>query len=227
MYALGRIVDHDPQSRHFRTALPAPRQLKAVDWDDDAPISDQAKVGACTGFSALDLVNNHVFRGNRIHATGSDALLPNTKGFDFYHEATLRDGIPGNTYPGVDEGSSGLGAAKALKAEKFITSYSHGFSMADFLTALQHQPVMVGTAWTSGMFDPDRNGLVRPTGTDEGGHEYVGLGYDPVTTLIKWRNHWTDGWGVKGRFFMLAADFEKLLADQGDVTIPAPIRAAA
>jgi hypothetical protein len=220
---LGRIVDHDEQSRQFRTQLAA-RRLKPVDWDDDAPISDQGQVGACTGFTALDLMNNHVFRRNRIHATGSDVLLPNNKGLDFYHQATLRDGIPGNTYPGVDGGSSGLGAAKGLKFEKFITSYTHGFSMNDFLAALQHQPVMVGTDWTEGMFDPDKTGLIRPTGSVEGGHEYGAFGYNPATRLIKFRNHWGN-WGSHGRFFMRDSDFEKLLANHGDVTIPAPMAA--
>ena len=62
-YALGRGVDHDERSRGFRTTLTLPATLKHVDWDDDAPITDQA--------------------------TGSDALLPNSKGLDFYHQATL------------------------------------------------------------------------------------------------------------------------------------------
>lgn len=225
MPALGRLVDHDERSRQFRTTLALPGMLKYVDWDDGAPITDQGEVGACTGFTALDVMNNHLFAGNRKHATGSTVLLPNSKGLDFYHQATLRDGISGNTYPGVDEGSSGLGAAKGLKAESFITNYTHGFSMNDFMAALQHQPVMVGTTWTQGMFDPDRHGLIRPTGSDEGGHEYGAFGYDPATTLIKWRNHWTYEWGVNGRFYMLAADFEKLLAAQGDVTIPTRLAA--
>lgn len=224
MHALGRVVDHDERSRQFRTQLVA-RKLKPVDWDDDAPISDQGQVGACTGFTALDLMNNHVFRGNRLHRSGTDVLLPNGKGLDFYHQATLRDGLANNTYPPTDEGSSGLGAAKALKFEKFITTYTHGFSMDDFLAALQHQPVMVGTVWTSGMFDPDKTGLIRPTGTKEGGHEYGAFGYNPATQLIKFRNHWTASWGFHGRFFMRASDFEKLLANQGDVTIPAPVAA--
>lgn len=222
-YALGRLVDHDNRSRQHPHTFKVSGPLKHVDWDDDAPISDQSNIGACTGFTALDLMNNHVFAGNRKHATGTDALLPNDKGLDFYHQATLLDGIAGNTYPGVDEGSSGLGAAKGLKREHFITGYTHGFGIDDFLNALQHQPVMVGTTWTKGMFDPDRNGLIRPTGEAEGGHEYGAFGYDPATTLIKFRNHWTDQWGIKGRFWMLAADFAKLLAAQGDVTIPTPI----
>lgn len=223
MPALGRVVDHDERSRNFAHSLTTPTALKAVDWDDDAPISDQGEVSACTGFTALDVMNNHLFAGNRQRATGSTVLLPNAKGLDFYHQATLRDGISGNTYPGVDDGSSGLGAAKGLQFEKFITGYTHAFSMTAFLTALQHQPVMVGTAWTKGMFDPNAKGLIVPTGEDEGGHEYGAFGYDPATTWIKFRNHWTPQWGLNGRFFMKASDFEKLLAQQGDVTIPTPV----
>lgn len=224
-HPLGRNVDHDERSREYRVTLPTPAKYKLVDWDDNAPITNQGQMGACTGFTALDMMNNHIFAGNRKRATGSTALLPNNKGLDFYHQATIRDGIAGNTYPGVDEGSSGLGAVKGLKFEKFVTNYTHGFSMTDFLNALQHQPVMVGTMWTKGMFDPDRNGLIRPTGAEEGGHEYGAFGYDPATTLIKFRNHWTAQWGIKGRFYVLASDFEKLLAAQGDVTVPTPIAA--
>ncbi|MBB3752627.1 hypothetical protein FHT44_005139 [Mycolicibacterium sp. BK634] len=222
MFATGRLVDHDPRSRQFRHTFTA-TSLKPVDWDDDAPITDQGQIGGCTGWTMLDILNNHLFRGNRVHATKSDALLPNNKGLDLYSRATRLDGIANNTYPPTDEGSSGLGAVKAGKAEKFVLTYTHGFSMNDFLVALQHQPVMVGTVWTQGMFDPDKTGLVRPTGVQQGGHEYGAFGYNPATGLIKFRNHWTDQWGVKGRFYIRATDFEKLLAAQGDVTIPAPI----
>lgn len=225
MPTLGRIVEHDEQSRQFRHTYTLTGPPKAVNWDDDAPITDQGRVGACTGFTALDLMNNHVFINNRKHATGSTDLLPNAKGLDFYHQATLRDGIVGNTYPGQDQGSSGIGAAKGLKSEKFITSYAHGFGIDDFLTALQHHPVMVGTSWTKGMFTPDKTGLVRPTGPEVGGHEYGAFGYNPTTGLILFRNHWSAQWGVNGRFTMTVDDFAKLLAHQGDVTIPAPIKA--
>lgn len=221
MTALGRIINHDPRSRDYEYARTI-TTLKAVDWDDNAPISDQGQVGACVGFTCLDLVNNHVFAGNRKAATGSTALLPNAKGLDFYHQATVKDGIAG-VYPPSDTGSSGLGGAKGLKAEHFITSYTHTFSMTAFLAALQHQPVMVGTEWTQGMFDPDKTGLIRPTGAVQGGHEYGAFGYDPATQLILFRNHWGQGWSINGRFYMHAADFAKLLANQGDVIIPTPI----
>ncbi len=224
MTSLGRIINHDPESFNYRTTHTATTLVK-VDWDDNAPITDQGQVGACVGFTCLDLMNNHVFAGNRLHATGSADLLPNAKGLDFYHEATVKDGFPGNTYPPHDGGSSGLGGAKGLQVEHYITSYTHAFTLTEFLAALQHQPVMVGTEWTQGMFKPDAHGVIKPTGSVAGGHEYGAFGYDPKTQLIKFRNHWSASWGSAGRFYMHLADFAKLLANQGDVTIPAPIPA--
>ncbi|WP_218565217.1 hypothetical protein, partial [Mycobacterium xenopi] len=38
--------------------------------------------------------------------------------------------------------------------------------------------------------------------------------------VLTFLNSWSDGWGDKGRFYMTFADFEKLLAAQGDVCAP-------
>lgn len=224
MVALGRHVEHDPRSRRF--AYPSqPLTLRSVDWDNAAPITDQGDLGACVGFTVLDLLNTPVFVNNRLRGSKKRNYLPNSAGLDFYRAATRTDEYPGQWEP-QDTGSSGLGGAKAGVKLGYWDTYLHAFSMTAFLTALMQQPVMCGTAWTDSMFDPDKTGLVKPTGPEVGGHEYAAVGYSTRTHRIKFRNHWTSNWGANGRFYMLATDFEQLLADQGDVTIPAPIATA-
>lgn len=221
MVALGRLVEHDPRSRNF--AYPARKLvLRSVDHDGAAPVSDQGELGACVGFTVLDLLNTPKFVKSRLRGSHKRNYLPNSAGLDFYRTSTRADEFPGQWEP-EDTGSSGLGGAKAGVQLGFWDSYTHAFSMTAFLTALMSQPVMCGTSWTNNMFDPDRAGLIRPTGSEAGGHEYAAVAYSTRTHRIKFRNHWTKEWGANGRFYMLAADFEQLLANQGDVTIPAPL----
>lgn len=216
MTGLGRIVEHDPRSRKFMAAQ-APAQ-RSVLWGHHAPILDQGNLGSCTGNAMAQLLNTDPFAASRTavkagYLTEDDAVT-------LYHDATVLDGYPG-TYPPDDTGSSGLGVAKAAKKERFIKSYNHAFGLAHFLTALQLQPVIVGTDWTNGMFKPNKKGFVRPTGSVAGGHEYLALGVDYAAKAITFLNSWSSGWGpLGGRFLMTFTDFDKLLQSQGDVTAP-------
>lgn len=154
-----------------------------------------------------------------------DGYLDEAEAVQIYTLATHLDGIPGNTYPGVDQGSSGGGAAKAAKKLGFIHGYRWTFNMNGFLAALQTQPLIVGTAFYAGMEDPDSRGLVRPTGQLEGGHEYLMLNvvYERVGAELEWVNSWSDQWGQRGHAYTSITDFSSLLVDRempGDVTVP-------
>jgi hypothetical protein len=216
MPALGRLVEHDPRSRNFAAAL-APAQRNVL-WPHHAPVLDQGQVGSCTGNAMAQLLNTDVFAKSRA-AAGVSGFLTERDALKLYHDATVLDGFPG-TYTPVDTGSSGLGVAKAAKKQGYITAYAHAFGLPHFLSALQLQPVIVGTDWTNGMFKPNRKGFVKPTGSVAGGHEYLALGVDYTSQTITFLNSWSSSWGQQGRFFMTFADFGKLLGSQGDVTAP-------
>ena len=122
--------------------------------------------------------------------------------------------------PPTDTGSSGLAVCKAGVQMGYLASYGHAFGFSHFTAALQLSPVIVGTSWTDSMMTPDKNGFVRPKGAAVGGHEYLAIGVDYEHKKLTFLNSWGAGWGDNGRFHMSFAAFSKLLADQGDVTVP-------
>jgi hypothetical protein len=136
-----------------------------------------------------------------------------------YALGTRLDNAPGS-YPPDDTGSSGIAVAKAGVQLAYFTGYKHAFGFAHFCASLQLQPVIVGTTWHNGMFKPNKKGFIRPIGAVAGGHEYLAPGIDYSTQMLTFLNSWSDQWGMGGRFHMTFADFQTLLADQGDVTAP-------
>jgi hypothetical protein len=216
MPALGRLVEHDERSRLYQAARA--HTQRSVLWGHHAPVLDQGELGSCTGNAAAQLINTDYFKASRPHG-----YLTELDAVQLYELATHLDGIKGNTYPPIDGGSSGLGAAKAGVKLKYFTGYKHAFGFDHFTATLQLQPVIVGTSWYDGMFTPSSIGFVRPTGTLAGGHEYLCLGLSWETKTLTFLNSWSSSWGpIGGRFLMHFADFQALLADQGDVTAPLP-----
>jgi hypothetical protein len=215
MPALGRLVEHDPKSRFYQAAMAtAPR---SVLWGHHAPVLDQGDIGSCTGNALTQALNCDFFAKCRTHyLTEADAVK-------LYSAATQLDDVPGS-YPPDDTGSSGLAVAKAGVKAGYLAGYKHAFGFAHFTAALQLSPVIVGTTWHNDMFTPDKSGLVRPTGSVAGGHEYLAIGVDYALKSLTFLNSWSDKWGVGGRFHMTFNDFAVLLADQGDVVAPVPIK---
>lgn len=215
MPGLGRHVEHDERSRNYpaRTAT----RDRSVLWGHHAPVLDQGEVGACTGFALAQLLNTDPFATSR---TTSGGYLTTGDALRLYGLATSLDDILG-VYPPDDTGSSGLAVAKAGVQLGYFSAYRHAFGFDQFATALQLQPVIVGTAWHEDMFTPDSDGRVTPGGAVVGGHEYLALGIDYDTRRVTFLNSWGPGWGRAGRFTMGFSVFARLLADRGDATAPA------
>ena len=215
---LGRNVQHDPQSKHYRAVVVA-RPPKTVLHRFSAPVLDQGQVGSCTGNALAQCLNTAMFRRSRLkgaYLTESDAVT-------LYSRATTLDDAPG-TYPPEDTGSSGLAVCKAGQQLGYLSEYRHAFSFDDFLSAVQISPVIVGTDWTEDMFTPDIHGYVKPTGTVAGGHEYLVLGINTTSRYVTCLNSWSSKWGKNGRFKVTFENFQKLLDQQGDVTVPVGAR---
>jgi hypothetical protein len=224
IYWLGRNVNHDHRSREFAHVRRAIRPMSVL-WPLDAPAMDQGAHAACTGFAAAQWLNCSAARANRTRFNRTQMRQLNLyvrggHGMLLYRKATEEDDF-GWTYPPNDYGSSGLGVAKALMKFGAIDRYEWTFSFEGFLSAAQRQPVLVGTEWTESMFSPDRNGIIRATSPfGLGGHEYLVRGINWPRKLIRIRNSWGTGWGIKGDAYIPFADMEKLLAAQGDCTVP-------
>lgn len=209
---LGRHVRHDPNSRLYPADSKAP--VKSVRWQRRSPVFDQGNVGSCTGNAAAGWVaTDTAARKGRSDITEQAAL-------QVYSKATRLDRIKG-VYPPTDTGSSGLAAAKALKALGYATgTYRHAFGLEHALSALQSGPVLVGIEWLTGCDNPNVDGLVKYVGTVRGGHEILADEVDVDRKLVGFQNSWGTAWGKDGRFYMTFDDFGRALAQQGDVTVP-------
>ncbi|RPE39732.1 hypothetical protein EDD90_2749 [Streptomyces sp. Ag109_O5-1] len=131
-----------------------------------------------------------------------------------YHEETVADELPGE-WPPDDQGSSGLGIARALKDRGLIDSYVHATNADALASLLQTGPVLLGVPWFQAWFTPDSDGFVDAgdwAGSGfAGGHEVLAIGLDevaqdaaghviPEQTVIRLRNSWNTSWGLAGEF---------------------------
>lgn len=255
-FSLGRNLNHDPRSRAFPYRASA-GPLAAVFHQRLVPIFDQGQLGDCTMCALLgalgtdpyftllrtagliDEMGNVLFGGDGITAQGSYSFSAETVE-TLYHDVTSIDPYDG-TFPPDDTGSDGLSSAKVAVALGAASGYQHTFSLTDALAALQDYPLMVGTEWTNDMFNPDRQGRIKPSGQVAGGHEWIVDEYVPAGSLpvsgrgvlsatipyIGGTTSWGTGFGAAGRFYMTDTNFGRLLAAEGDVIVLTPPTAPA
>lgn len=217
-YAGGRHVVHDPRSRDYRADVSGVK-LRRVVHALHAPVLDQLKLGSCTGNSGAQCLNcSPLHRLRERSYVEADAV-------DFYSAATKLDSWPGS-YPPDDTGSSGLAVGKALKARGLIDRYEWGFGIDDTLKLAVTDVLSIGIEWTEGMFDPDPDGFIAPTGKVAGGHQPTIRGIDPKEEWVLILNSWGSSWGgwrtglrrvYSGHARMRFADLETLLKRNGDV----------
>lgn len=213
-FPLGRhpeaAANHDPRSRSFS----APAAITVVDkkWRRYGAVLDQGQVGSCTGNAGIGCLNHaplHVV--GTPCGTEADALK-------LYEDVTQADPYPG-AYPPDDTGSDGLSVAKVLLGRGTISAYSHAFGLDHVLSAAMAGALICGTDWYDGMFHPDSKGVIQPTGSVAGGHEYVLDGVYATARMLRFQNSWGSSWGWYGKFFMSFDDFSKLLSAGGDAIL--------
>ncbi len=210
---LGRIVNHDPRSRAF----PAPSAVvrRTVLHPLQGPILNQGALGGCTGFAAAHAMNTGPMRRPSRPLLGFDDAVA------LYSLATTKDKIAG-TYPPTDCGSSGLGVAKALREKGLITAYRHAFGLDHCLDALTLSPVLIGTNWYTSMYKVDTDGFLNVSGDVVGGHEWCAIGVDVQGEFIWAVNSWGSRWANDGMFKVRWSDLDRLLHEDGDVTVLQP-----
>ena len=208
---LGRHVKHDSRSREF----PAPRapQIVSVTHQATGLPLDQGKLGSCTANAlcgALDSAPDFV----------GGATLNEADAVRLYELETKLEGKP---YPPNDPGGTGLMVCKAAKQLGMIRSYHHAFGIQHALEALVVRPVITGINWYSSFDSPDtQTGLVELTADARvrGGHEIVADGIDAEKQLVWFWNSWGTQYALGGRFCMAFDTWDRLLQEQGDVTVP-------
>lgn len=221
---LGRHIVHDSRSLRYRY-LPRkePRLLSSIRHQMHIPILDQLDVGSCTGHAITAACGGEAFWPitQQKFPQPLNAATAHAFAEDVYGKATELDPWPGTWRP-EDTGSDGLSVAKAMQGLGMISGYQHATSLTAALNALAERPVIVGTDWLSGMYDPAADGKIVATGTVEGGHEYCLDELDVARQRVWIRQSWSEQWGLQGRAWMSWADLGKLLANYGDCTVLVP-----
>lgn len=181
--------------------VPVPTPSGDVLWVDSDLVLDQGDTGHCVGFGGADW-------GNTLPV---DDHFANADGHSIYYECTVIDGDPNN-----ENGSTVHSLAKALKNRGRLTTYAWDDNIENVIAWLRgHGPVIFGTDWYDGMFNPDANAFIAPTGSFAGGHCYVAIGVTANDDIV-FLNSWGAAWGNNGRFLMTKDDSQALLHASGE-----------
>lgn len=217
---LGRHIWHDERSRDYE-AEQAPR-IRDVNHASQGLPLDQADVGSCTA-EALCAALNSQPDSAQVKGQMQGHIFTQDDAYHLYGRETSDEGQP---WPPDDPGGTGLAVCKAAKELGWITSYKHTFSAMAALKALVLRPVIMGMNWYTSFDDPDpATGIVRitPGATVRGGHEVCAVEIKAAEQLVGFWQSW-GRWGLNGtgRFYIGFGDIERLLSEQGDVTVPVP-----
>lgn len=199
---------------------------RSYTWSIDRWL-DQGQDGACVGFSfAHDLVARP-----QVHYTNyNDA-------FWIYKQAQTLDPWPGEDY----SGTSVLAGAKVLQRDHFYLSYTWALNAEEVAKGIAYfGPCVLGVNWYAGMFTPDQDNFIRPTGKVAGGHAIlahaVKIVYKPNTWIRWWQRSWRDvdfdrsyvtlhnswgkGWAVNGAAKLSLTDLDRLMVEGGEACFP-------
>ena len=208
---LGRHVHFDERSRSFAVPIQKGAEVVTRTWERTIQAFSQGELGSCTGNGAVGLLCTQPYKqkGMRYNETLARKV---------YSQASKLDTIRG-VWPPRDEGSTVLGAMKALRAMKFTKGYSWCFGLDDVLKTLANVgPVEVGINWYEGFDKPSASGLVKLSGAVRGGHAFELLGVDAEKKLVWAINSWGPTWGNHGRFAFSWKDLDRLLHEDGEAS---------
>lgn len=181
---------------------PPPSSTDPVSWSNTETVLDQGDTPHCVGFAGAQW-------GNTLPI--NDKFV-NDDGHKFYYQCKVFDGEPNE-----ENGSTSRSLAKTLKSAGRLNTYAFAATIDEAIQwIMTNGPVLFGTDWYTGMFEPNSRGFVEPTGNIEGGHMYLAIGYNPLTEVIEYLNSWSDMWGLDGRFYMHKRDAVKVFANQGE-----------
>jgi hypothetical protein len=229
---LGRHVRHDPRSLAYLYPAHEVAGLVSVRHQRAIPVLDQGDLGSCTGNAAEGAIGTgalfEALANTTLQPSATDADGDEHQAIALYSEATQLDDYSGS-YPPEDTGSDGLSVAKAAQAAGLISGYTHCTDLDSALKALSQQPVICGVNWYSSFDSPAADGTITigRKATVRGGHEFVLDELDVERKRIGFTNSWGESWGADGRAYISWADFERLLSEDGDVTVFTPANAPA
>jgi hypothetical protein len=229
---LDRIPFFDPRSRSFpvRGALEElgvdVKKPRAYTWAMDNPVLDQGDEGACVG---------HGF-AHELAARPAVVPVNSAMAFEIYEEAQKIDEWEGGSYPGAEpfyEGTSVLAGAKVVTRMGHYSRYEWSFGLDDLIIAVGYRgPTVIGVNWYTGMFRPDSNGYIAPTGQIAGGHCVTILGVSLIRQEFLIVNSWGPSWSellwqgklLRGYCRITFTNMERLLQENGEAVTPVRVR---
>lgn len=130
-----------------------------------------------------------------------------------YWPAQRGDEWEGGSYPGASpfyEGTSVNAGFKVVRDLGLIEGWRWGLEFMDLILGVgYHGPAVIGVEWKKGMFRPDADGFIHPTGPVGGGHCVAIIGVkvyrhkdgsiDYLRSYFTIQNSWGADWGQDGR----------------------------
>ena len=206
---LGRHVKHDPRSLDFQAGL-APKIISVTHQATGLPL-DQGKLGSCTANALCGALDSAPDFNGATTLNEGDAI----------RVYELETKIEGKPYPPNDPGGRphGLQGSKTARHDhRLPPRLRHPACTPGPRDApCDHRRELVQQ-----FRHPDpQTGMVQLTAgaTVRGGHEIVD-GIDADKQLVWFWNSWGTQYGLGGRFCMTFDTWDRLLQEQGDVTVP-------
>lgn len=207
---LDRVPEFDPASRRFR-AVEGIEQLPFRGYTWRVPVSlDQGREGACVGFGWA-----HELAARPWPIPG----ITNSEAFGIYYWARQHDEWPGENY----DGTSVLAGAKAVTEWlPYVKEYRWAFGLDDVRRTIGYRgPVVLGLNWYEGMFEPQPDGRIQPTGGLMGGHCILAYSVSEHLRIVRLWNSWGPDWWQGGAWcYLTFDDLDRLLHEQGEACIP-------
>lgn len=220
---LDRVPRFDPRSRNYGIADVKPsyslrRRFKM--WRP-GPVLDQGWEGACVGFACTAEVLGAPVAVDLGRVLRAPSTEPTAFARAVYRHAQRIDAWPGEDY----SGTSVIAGIQTLKTYGLIREYRWGFATNQVVDGvLGTGPGILGLNWYSGMYRAP-GGILRVSGTLEGGHAIYCLGYDPHGAGhnrpgVILQNSWGTSWGDEGFAILPLPDLDRLMHEQGEACIP-------
>lgn len=181
-------------------------------WNQNSFWGNQLNTAQCVGFSFCHFITDGPITQEFIYSIWPQKI---------YMEAQKLD--PWSAVP--HDGTTVRAGAQYLQKLGYIGAYRWAWDLETMVAAvLEFGPVVVGTMWYDGMFYPDADGFIQPTGPEAGGHAYLVNGVNVEQKKIRIKNSWGREWGVNGNAWITFDDFQKLIDNYAEICLATEIK---